>query len=276
MPRTLSDAIQQLRIRSGIQVIQNTNTFDPTGNGQLAIYLNEAQHFFGREAVTLTAGAHIRQNKGWYLKKVALTPVSGELFLPPDVEVLIGVSESATSIDRVTALKDIKLIGGCDGEYVRRGDVLEVPTDETDTQYVVYNSNLRDHWVAGTVSSASSTTLVSTATPSYSYIPFSDFDDYYNGLLIRTTSTANGTQTARITDYTASTRTFTVAAWPSYTPSSGDTWSTLNRVEDDELLMYHAMSLAPEAQNWDRYRTAYEYKREAFFDSVHNRHGYQQ
>lgn len=276
MPRTLSDAIAQLRLRSGIQVIQNATSFDPTGQGQFAVYLNEAQHFFAREAVTLTSGAMIRQNKGWYLKKVALTPSNGEVWLPPDVEVLIGVTENTTPFNQVTDLKDIRLIGGCDGDYVRRGDVLEVPTTEADTQYVVYNSNLRDHWVAGTVSSASSTTLVSTATPTYSYIPFSDFDDYYNGLLIRTTSTANGVQTARVTDYVASTRTFTVASWPSYTPSSGDTWSTLNRVEDDELLMYHAMSLAPEAPNWDKYRVAYEYKREAFFDSVHNRHGYQQ
>lgn len=276
MPQQLSDALASLRRRSGLHASSDSNAFDPTGNAQLAEYLNEAQHFFAREAVTCTMGTDPRKNKGWFLKFVQLSASNGEAWLPPDVECYIGDTDSTTFYNGLSNIDTRRLIGGCRNQWVVAGDRLIGPTSQTSV-YILYNSNLRDHWVAGTVTSGSTTTFVASATPTYSTLPISDWDDYYNGLLVQVTS-ADGsqTQTARVTDYDGATRTFTVSSWPTFTPSSGDSWSTLNRLVDDDLLLYHAMSLTQQAPRWKFYENKYLEKREAWQDSVYSRHAYQQ
>lgn len=276
MPNTLSNAIAQFRVRSGLHAKQNSNAFDPTSNAQIALYLNEAQSYWAKEAVNSSSDPSKIHNNGWFLRVLPITPDNGSLWMPPDLEVLLGETDNAVEYEQLLRQNCIRPIGGSSGRAIRGGDRLVLPASETSTKYVVYNSNLNMQWVKGTVSSATSTTFTASATPSYATVPINEeFDNYYVGLRFKITSSdGSQSQIVRPTAYSASTRTFTVSAWPSFTPSDGDTWESFNRLEFDDLLIYGAMELMPQASREEQYRDTYEKRQQSFYASIQMRHGY--
>lgn len=276
MPKTLTEAIKQLRIRGGAFSKSNSNEYDPTGNAQLALYLNEAQEYWAKEAINSSSDPDKINNSGWFLKVASLTPVGGSVWLPPDVELLIGETSETATYDQLARQNCIRPISASGGIAFRGGDRLVYPASSTGTKHIVYNSNLKNMWVSCTVTSATSTTVVVSATPIYSTVPVEEeFDDYYVGLRFKVT-TADGTQSqiVRPTAYVASTRTFSVSSWPSFTPSSGDKWESLNRLEHDSLLIYDAMQSFPQAARESSYKERFQIEQMAFYSSIQLRHGY--
>lgn len=73
---------------------------------------------------------------------------------------------------------------------------------------------------SGAVSSGTATTLVDDD------IAGDYADDFFNGFKIEVTDSDDTIQVATVTDFTGATGTFTVAAWPSFTPADEDSYRT--------------------------------------------------
>lgn len=277
---SLPDLISEFRQRFGLAEPESFNpSLNPLSDAALARAANEAHTYLASEAVRMTAGVFSTHNKGLFLRQCCLTvEEDGIVWLPPDIERLINVSASSSAMDRLAELEDVQLIGQdhCGGEFARAYDHLVGSASLAGQErWVVYNSNLAEKLTAGTVSSATATTMTPGATPTYSTAPLSTVPDFYNKELLWVKNSAGTVQTVRIKDYSG---VFTIygSAWPIFTPSEGDTWSIMTAFggPGKELTLYEMAARSPWAPRGDDFKMAKAALRAKFNDSVQGIHAY--
>ena len=241
MSFTLPEIIQRARLEFSLP--QTSRPANTTYNNQLddpfAYHAQNTLVYLCRENLRITTDAFSTKNKGWFIRQQALSfPEPGVAYLPPDIEVLIGVSDSQLPYQRLFELLQTGLIGGCfRGDYVRQGDFLRFnDTSVQSNRYVIYNSNQKGTWFTGTVSSSTSTVVTPSTTPTYASVPLVSAINHYEGMELEVTF-ANGTkETRRIKSWNGTS--FTMYEAFNTTPSAGNIISTRERLGNDEMLLY--------------------------------------
>jgi len=282
MPYTLPEIVARMRVIGGLKTVGSATTNDVSSNNEFAMAAAEAQTYLAREIGRMGTGPDLGNNSGTFMKVFAAVPVDGVAFLPPDVPEG-GLFPGTADTDEYTAyLSGGSNYGalhggsGCGSGYLVQHDRVIFPAGTTETKYFAYNSNLRSTWTAGTATGGSTTTLIASATPTYSLLPLVNFDDFYNGQTISVTDGDGVTvQTARVKDYAWATRTFTIyGTWPTFSPANTDAWSLTNRVGHDDLLLYQALVPLVPFMTENRVKmimTLYEQRMKAFQAAVSRR-----
>lgn len=234
----LGNLIPEMRRRGGMNkpVASSGAAYDPTGDPQLARYLNEAQRHVAEKIGTMTHGFAAPRNAGWFFRRRTLSVDSdGYATLPRDVGKLIGFKDSAN------VLHHLHKEGH--GDYRHGHWRLELPRvwfreHANRTVHVEYNSNLAWALIHGTATGGSSTTLTANDAGMSYDLELVRSDDHYNGLTLKIVSGTGAGQRREISDYDADTGTFTVSTAWATDPDTTSVFATLLELPEAAFIIF--------------------------------------
>lgn len=254
---TIGALIEEARRVGMMPKVANSSSSsrDHSGDDQLAAYANEALMDLCMQASQKSNGVFVTRFPNWLVRRVDVTieTVNGAafIFMPTDCANMLALYPDSSSEFPLWRHEYQSHRGG---DYKNEGDRLRMPSSASGTKSLEYITSGANMFAQGATASATSSTLVATAT-SYASVPLATESQYYQLLTLKIVSGTGSGQRRRVAAYThdGSQGTFTVSSDWTTTPDTTSVWAIEAPFPSfaDRLLVYHTLKQVPDCTRFE-------------------------